>query len=353
MKSFKYIRQQLLLLKQPLWFVAMLASAAALSACGERHQAGSIPQASTSKAAKTALTIDVCTQPVVYDKVPQRAVVHGINLLEMFLALGLQDRLVGYGGLRDISRLPTAMQPLLAGVPDLSSQGMNLETLLNAQPDFVFSGWSYGFRPGQITPASLKELGIASYVLSESCIRQVARERVSLEDTFNDLLNLGRIFDIEARAQALVGKQRAQLQRVTDALQNVSHKPKVFVFDSGTDIPVTTGRYAMPQAMIEAAGATNIFDDLDSSWMRGNWEDVIAREPDWIVIVDNDRPVTDGKRQFLLAKPELAHLKAIREQKFVLLEFAEATPGPRNVAATQRLAHALHPEQIPEQVSEP
>ena len=46
---------------------------------------------------------------------PGATVVHGINLLEMFLALGLQDMLVGYGGLRDISRLPTAMQPLLAG----------------------------------------------------------------------------------------------------------------------------------------------------------------------------------------------------------------------------------------------
>lgn len=281
-----------------------------------------------------------------YDKVPQRAVVHGINLLEMFLALGLQDRLVGYGGLRDIQRLPKDMQPLLAQVPDLSSQGMNLETLLNAEPDFVFSGWSYGFRQGQITPASLQELGIASYVLSESCIRQVARERVSLEDTFNDLLNLGRIFDIEARAQALVASQRTELQRITDALKVLSKKPKVFVFDSGTDIPITTGRYAMPQAMIEAAGGSNIFDDLNSSWMRGNWEDVIGRDPDWIVIVDNDRPTADGKRQFLLGKPELSQLKAIREQKFVLMDFSEATPGPRNVEATRRLAQALHPEKI-------
>ena len=103
----------------------------------------------------------------------------------------------------------------------------------------------------------------------------------------------------------------------------------------------------MPQAMIEAAGATNIFDDLDSSWMRGNWEDVIARDPDWIVIVDNDRPTADGKRQFLLSKPELSQLQAIRAQRFVLMDFAEATPGPRNVQAVRRLAHALHPERIP------
>ena len=349
MKSNRYMRKQLLvsccLKRSALMTMASLALALTLSACSDHRTEDT--SVMPGKAARAPLSIEVCGRPVVYDKVPQRAVVHGINLLEMFLALGLQDRLVGYGGLRDIQRLPKAMQPLLAQVPDLSSQGMNLETLLNAEPDFVFSGWSYGFRQGQITPASLQELGIASYVLSESCMRQVARERVSLEDTFSDLLNLGRIFDIEARAGALVRGQRAELQRITDALKDQVDKPRVFVFDSGTDIPVTTGRYAMPHAMIEAAGGSNIFDDLNSSWMRGNWEDVIARDPDWIVIVDNDRPTADGKRQFLLAKPELSQLKAIREQKFVLMDFSEATPGPRNVEATRRLAHALHPAHIP------
>ncbi|QNN59594.1 ABC transporter substrate-binding protein [Diaphorobacter ruginosibacter] len=319
-----------------------------LAACSEHSSSTGAPAAPAApgRSVRAPVTIEVCGHPVTYARVPQRAVTHGINITEMFLALGLQERLVGYGGLRDVKRLPQAMQPLLASVPDLSNQGMNLETLINAQPDFVFSGWAYGFRQGQITPGSLRELGIDSYVLSESCIRQVARERVSLEDTFNDLLNLGRIFDIEERATALVNAQRAELQRITDALGGLKEKPRVFVFDSGTDIPVTTGRYAMPQAMIEAAGGSNIFDDLNSSWMSGNWEDVIARNPDWIVIVDNDRPTPDGKRQFLLGKPELSQVKAIREQNFVLMDFSEATPGPRNVDAVRRLAHALHPQQV-------
>lgn len=323
---------------------AVVLACLVLQACSDHQSPAASPPA--GGVARAPITVEVCGQPVVYDKVPQRAVTHGINVTEMFLALGLQDRWVGYGGLRDIKRLPVEMRPLLAHVPDLSSQGMNLETLLNVQPDFVFSGWAYGFRPGQITPANLQEMGIASYVLTESCIRQVQREKVSLEDTFSDLLNLGRIFDIEARAEKLVQAQRQQLQQIQEALKGVDYKPKVFVFDSGTDIPVTTGRFAMPQAMIEAAGGRNIFDDLDSSWMRGNWEDVIARDPDWIVIVDDDRPTPGGKTQFLLSKPELAQVKAIREKNLLRLDFAEATPGPRNVDATQRLAHALHPEKV-------
>ena len=38
--------------------------------------------------------------------------------------------------------------------------------------------------------------------------------------------------------------------------------------------------------MLEAAGASNIFDDLERNWPRGNWEDVITRDPEWIVVID-------------------------------------------------------------------
>ncbi len=340
MKLKKYMRQPRLFLQCTALACALLAG------CWDRQGAAAPARPAASPAPQAPVTLPVCGQPVTYNAVPQRAVTHGINITELFLALGLADRLVGYGGLRDIQRLPAPLQAQLAQVPDLSSQRMNLESILDVQADFVFSGWSYGFIAGQVTPARLADLGVASYVLSESCIRKVARERVSLEDTFTDLLNIGRIFRVESRAQQLVDGQRAELQRIAAALQGIAQRPKVFVYDSGTRIPVTTGRFATPHAMIEAAGGTNIFDDLNSSWMLGNWEDVIARNPDWIVIVDNDQPIPDGKRQFLLSQPELANIPAIRAQNFVLLDFAEATPGPRNVARVRSLAHALHPDRV-------
>ena len=335
-------RQQHLILK------CVVLACALLTACSERLDPVPPTSAATPAAPsgqRAAVTVPVCGAPTTYSAVPQRAVAHGINIVEMMLALGLEKQMAGYGGLRDIARLPAAMQAQLAGVPNLSATQLNMEVLLGTQADFVFTGWAYGFRDGQVTPERLAELGIASYVLTESCIRKVARERVDLEDTFADLLALGRIFNIDGRAQALVAVQRAELQRIRHALQGVQ-RPKVFVYDSGTDIPVTTGRYAIPQAMIEAAGGDNIFDDLNSSWMRGNWEDVIERDPDWIVIVDNDRPTPGGKRDFLLNEPSLAQVTAIRERRFVLLDFAEATPGPRNVDGVLRLARALHPDRV-------
>ncbi|WP_418647428.1 ABC transporter substrate-binding protein [Thauera butanivorans] len=323
----------------------LAAGAGVLAACApDIPPAMSAPLAAESRV--QPVSIDVCGETVRYDTVPQRAVTHDVNITEMFLYLGLGDRLVGYSGIRGNKNIAPQYREQLAGVPELSRQGMNIEAIVGAGADFVFAGWSYGFREGEVTPAALREFGIQSYILTESCVRKVARTRVSLEDTFNDMLNLGRIFRIEPHAQALVEQQRAELQAVTDALKGIESRPKVFVYDGGTDNFTTSGRFGIPNAMIEAAGGRNIFDDIPSNWPRGNWEDVVERNPEWIVIIDYDHPGPQGKIDFLRSKPELSEVEAIRRGSFVVLTYAEATPGPGNVARVRTLAQAFHPGRV-------
>lgn len=313
-----------------------VACAALLLACAPARGAG----------APRPVTVEVCGEAWRYERVPQRAVTHDVNITELFLYLGLGDRLVGYSGIAATKEIDPALRGQLDTVPSLGRQGMSLEAIMGVEADFVFGGWNYGFREGQVTPATLAEFGIASYILTESCVRRIKRENVSLEDTFADMLAIGRIFAIEAHARQKVAEQRAQLQAVTARLQGVAPRPRVFVYDSGTDAPTTSGRFGMPHAMIEAAGGDNIFADIPSNWPRGNWEAVVERDPQWIVIIDYDRPGPQGKIDFLLSRPELGEVEAIRKRSFVVLSYAEATPGPRNVAAVRKLARAFHPGRV-------
>lgn len=290
------------------------------------------------------LVLDVCGKPQTYTQVPQRAVTHDVNITEMFLFLDLGDRLVGYSGIPSRKEIAPEIKPALEHVPNLSAHDMNLEAMVDARTDFVFGGWSYGFRAGGITPELLAEHGIASYVLSESCIRVQSRQRVGLEDVEWDLKNLARIFAVEAQAGAQVLQLKAARESLARQMAGNTSRPRVFVFDSGEKIPVTAGRYGMPQAILDAAGARNIFEDIPSNWPRGNWEDMIERDPEWIVIVDYGVPGAQGKMDFLLGKPELAQVSAIRQRQFFVMSYAQATPGPRSVQVAQRLAAVLHPE---------
>lgn len=322
----------------------MLPLALLAAGCGKQQTPQPAVDQAHAREHAPAVVIDVCGQPTRYDRVPQRAVTHDVNIAEMFLFLGLGEKLVGYGGISSQKAISPQLSPWLARVPNLSEQGMNMESLLGVNADFVFGGWSYGFRPGGVTPERLAEHGVASYVLSESCIHVQQRERVALDDGFKDMENVANIFGIRPQAEARMAPLRAALQQLRQQMQGVVDRPRVFVFDSGEKLPTTVGRLGMPQAMMDEAGATNIFADLAKNWPKGNWEDVIDRNPEWIIIVDYGTPNAQGKIDFLLQKKELEAVSAIRHRRFFVMSYAEATPGPRNVETAQRLAAALHPE---------
>ncbi len=291
------------------------------------------------------LTIENCDYTVTFEEPPQRVVVNDVNILELFLALDLQEHMVGYSSVRDDKEIAPEYQAKLTDIPLLAERYPSIEVLAGASPDLYLAGWNYGMTEDSgLTPETLAPLGINTYAITESCIRIMDREQVSLEDTFTDLRNLGRIFAVEEQAEALIEQYRAELAEITETVGPVDEPLRVFVYDSGEDTPLTAARFATPNAMIEAAGGTNIFNDVDSSWTQVNWEDVVDRNPEYIVIIDYGQLNAQGKIDFLKAQPELADVDAIQNDHFVVLTYAEATPGPRNVARTRTLAEAFYPE---------
>jgi iron complex transport system substrate-binding protein len=293
------------------------------------------------------LTIENCDYTVTFDAPPERVVVNDVNILELFLALDLEEHLVGYSSVRDDKEIAPEYQAQLDGIPLLAERYPSIEVLAGANPDLYLAGWNYGMTEDSgLTPETLAPLGINTYAITESCIRVMEREQVSLEDTFTDLRNLGKIFAVEDRAEALIAQYRAELAEITETVGPVDEPLRVFVYDSGEDTPLTAARFATPNAMIEAAGGTNIFNDVDSSWTQVNWEDVVDRNPEHIVIIDYGQPDAQGKINFLKGQPELADVAAIQNDNFVVLTYAEATPGPRNVARTRTLAEAFYPEKF-------
>ena len=71
-------------------------------------------------------------------------------------------------------------------------------------------------------------------------------------------------FAVEQRAEALVEGYKAELENFKAGLETSEEDLRVFVYDSGEDSPFTAGRYAMPTALIEAAGGYNIMDDFEN-----------------------------------------------------------------------------------------
>ncbi|WP_095127344.1 ABC transporter substrate-binding protein [Pseudomonas sp. Irchel s3h14] len=289
------------------------------------------------------LTVQSCNREVTFKQAPKHAVSHDINMTQMMLALGLKPNMAGYSGVTGWKSVTPQMQTILDGLPELAAKYPSVETLLNANVDFFFAGWDYGMRVGgDLTPQTLQPLGINVYELTESCAFVMKRPPASLEDTYNDLRNLGKIFDVQDRANAVIAQMQAQVAEVRKDLP--ADKPRVFLYDSGEDRAMTSGRLGMPQALIDAAGGRNILDDVESSWTRVNWENVVERNPQVIVIVDYGEVTAEQKEQFLLNNKALQSVDAIKNQRFIVIPYVQATPGIDNVLAVETLAKGFHGE---------
>ena len=293
------------------------------------------------------VTVKSCNRDVTFEAAPKRAVSNDVNLTEMMLALKLQDRMVGYTGVSGWKTLDEKIREGVQELPELSPKYPTKEVLLGADADFYFAGWNYGMKVGgEVTPETLAPFGVKVYELTESCIHIMGKAKPTMDDMFVDLLNLGRIFGVEDRAEALVAGYRADLDAITTRIGGIETPVRVFVYDSGEEKPFTSGRFGIPTAMIEAAGGVNVMEDVDKSWTEVSWEPVIERNPEVVVIVNYGEVTAEQKIAFMKTNPAFKNLDAVKNDRFVVLEYVEATPGPRNVDAISRLAEAFHPRNM-------
>lgn len=321
--------------------VPLLAVLALLAGCGATVApapvAGGVP-----------VTVTNCGAPVTYPAPPKRVVTGDINIAEMMFALGLGDRMAGYF-ISPNQNDGIASSPWKADfdrVPRLG-EGITVEATRAANADLAFAGWSYGFTEARsVTPQTLSAVGVPSYVLTESCRNGRGNSRGvmdPLDALYTDLTNLGTVFGVPDRARALVTQYRAMVADAEKAIPT-GPRPRVFLYDSGTDQPFTAGRSAAAQNVIADAGGNNIFSDLDDSWTVVGWESVTARNPQVVLINDygGDPPSTAAdKEAFLRSFGPTATTAAVTANHFFVLPYAALVSGPRNPQAVVDLQRYL------------
>jgi iron complex transport system substrate-binding protein len=327
---------------------AALLSLLGLAACGSSSPSATVT-ASAQPSSSYPVTITSCGVPVTYDRAPQRAVANDINTTEDMLALGLESHMVGtFAAVGDGpvgQPIPPQYQAGFNKVHDASPNDyFTLEQLVGLRPDFLFAGWNYGLQVGtNLTPTYLAKFGIKTLVLTESCAHvQPGKNSISINDTYSDIRNLGAIFGVQARAQALIAAMQAQVAAAQAKVGNL--KPiTVFDYDSGEASPVTGPGLAMPTPLISLGGGTNIFASLKQSWTTVSWEQVVKAQPQCIVINDYGTPTAAQKEKFLETFAASKNLPAVKNHCFLSLSYDEVTPSPRNAQAVVAIAKWLHP----------
>jgi len=296
-------------------------------------------------AAAHEVTVDNCGEPLVFETQPERLVVHDMNMTDMAFALGLQDKIVGLTGITGWYKTSPEFDTLRGDIPELAPKYPTVENLIAVEPDLFFAGWYYGMKPGgDVTPDTLAPFGIKTMILSESCVHlDKDRPQASMDLLFDDVLRLGKVMHVEDKAEELVSGWKEELSAI-EARTSELPKPRVFLLDGPADAPFTAGKFAIPDAMIAAAGGENVTHDMDTSWGRTSWEAVAAANPEFLVLLDYQTGNgAEDTFKFLQEHPVMSQTDAVKNERWIGLRYEELTPGPANIEAISKMAQSMHP----------
>lgn len=301
-----------------------------LAGCG----APAVPGATAGAGAP--LTIDNCGVEVSFDAPPERVVTIKSTSTELLLALGLGDRIVGTA-FQD-GPVPERWAAEAADLPVIAERVPSEEAVLELEPDLVLAGWESNLTAeGAGERSTLAGLGIASYVPPAACRESGPPPRMSFELLFEHVLEAGDVLGVPEAASELAASQRARLEAVEPDARGLS----ALWYSSGTQTPYVGAGTGVPQMILEAAGLENVLAEVEDSWASVSWEEIVARDPDVIVLVDSAWNSAEKKKGVLAEHPATRELTAVREGRYLEVPFPASEAGVRNVAAVESLVAQL------------
>ncbi|WP_350339758.1 putative F420-0 ABC transporter substrate-binding protein [Actinotalea lenta] len=318
--------------------LALLAGCSSATASQAAPAGTAAPSASPSTSdAASPMTVDNCGVEVTVDGPPQRIVAIKSSAIEMLLALGVGDRIVGTG-------FPDGPLPadLAADAPDLhqlSDKVPSAEVVLQTRPDLVYAGWESNLTAqGAGDRTTLAGLGVATYVSPSACKESAYQPHpLTFDGVFGEITQLGRLLGVPQAAADLVAKQRAELASITPDSRGLT----ALWYSSGDDVPYVGAGIGAPQMIMDAVGLTNIAAGVQDTWTSFSWEQVAKDDPDVIVLVDASWNTATSKMAKLAANPATARLSAVQHHRYLVVPFPGTEAGVRNVPVAMDLAKQL------------
>ena len=281
-----------------------------------------------------------------YEEAPETAVALSYSIAEIMVALGLEDKIVAIApSMYILDQVSEEYRETVGSFPVLEGNyGVpTLETVLDTGAEFVF-GDAYSFYASSVgTVEDFDAAGVKVYATEGTYV-----EDATFENIYNDIINIGKIFRVEERAEELVAQLREREAAVEASVAGLE-PVRVFYFDSDTGGGVdmsTVGNTGLQSLMLEMAGAENIFSDVEGQFVAVSWEDVVDRDPEYIIVCDYyGEGYAEEKIAELKANPATMDMDAVVNDRFIVVPGMAMFPSLECMDAVELIAAGLHPDE--------
>lgn len=314
---------------------------------------GAVPAATPAADSHYPLTIttyNYAKEQVQYtfEKAPERVYAQAQDNIEILLALGLGDKIVGASGLDGEIR------------PDLAGEFAKInyydsmpskEELIGLEPDFI-TGWYSTFSDKRLGDVDFwQERGIGTYMALNSACRGPSSENPqTIEEECQDILTLGAIFNVEDRAQAIVDEIHAELDKIKAYVADRDKLSVAVLEDEGGTYrvygeDVLGGNVAMQAGAELAVGKHGDNGNIGA-------EDLIAANPDAIFMVWYDGYTVgdvdyagEHVTKLITENPAFASLDAVKNGRVYAINLSGIyCSGMRTLDGVLDFAKNLYPE---------
>lgn len=267
---------------------------------------------------------------------PQRILAIKSTSLELLLALGLQDRVVGAAFLD--GPIPEQWAQAAADIPIISDGPPATEPVLELAPDLILAGWESNLTAETAGDRTfLAEHGMATLVSPAACQGANQPPLLTFPLLFDQFAEMGRYLGAPEAAADLIAQQSAQLGTVPQAQSRM----RTLWWSSARTTPYVGAGIGAPQLVMDAVGLENIAADIRETWTPLGWEAIIAADPEVIVVVDSPGNRATEKIDYLHNTPATQAISAVKNERFITVEFAAAEAGVRSVAAAMSIGSQL------------
>ena len=271
-----------------------------------------------------------------FEQAPEHIVTTSTSAAEILIALGLEDKIVGIT--KPDNQVPEELQPIFESFNSVGDRKtLSKEVIVAAEPDIVI---------GRVTSFT-EEMSIDSYaelgILSYTQLAGNATVTSKPEALFDDIKNLGKIFDIEETAEEYASQLEDRLNEVKEAAASRSAdenlRSLIMVnFNEGV-FGVMNGE--LQDEIMAIVGCEDIADKGQSGL---SYENLIEYNPDVIVYIMADRNATTDATaiETMLNEDLLKTVPAIANQKIIPIAYDSIMDvGPRMIDAIEELNAAL------------
>jgi iron complex transport system substrate-binding protein len=274
---------------------------------------------------KPVSVVDDAGRTVEIAKTPQRIISLAPSNTEILFALGLGDKVVGVTDFCDYPEEAKAIEKVGGIEP-------NLEKLVDLNPDLVLA---IGGSAAQVEKATeMEKLGLTVLVL----------EPGDIEGIMANIELVGQATGAEKVASQLVAQMRERFDDITTKAEGAGSSPKVFFELDATDPskPYTPGPGSFIDALISLAGGSNIGASAKMQWAQLSTEEIIARDPEVIILGDVNYGVTV---EMVKERPGWLVITAVKNGAiYPIDDILVSRPGPRIIDGLEALARIIHPE---------